>query len=125
MVRYLDIEVVASELAELGFRVRDYGLLGSALARPRTTVFGVDAYPTIESKAAALVESVVQHHVMFDGNKRAAWYLLVAFLLINEIEIEAKDAAVVRLMDGISTNSSDLAKVARWIAARSHRTNLN
>jgi len=35
--------------------VRDYGLLESALARPRATVFGADAYPTVRGKAAALL----------------------------------------------------------------------
>jgi death-on-curing protein len=34
--------------------VRDYGPLESAAARPRTSVFGQDAYPTVLGKAAAL-----------------------------------------------------------------------
>ena len=33
----------------------DHGLLESALARPRTTVFGEDAYPGLRLKAAALL----------------------------------------------------------------------
>ena len=35
--------------------VRDYGLLESALARPRATAFGSDAYPGLEAMAAALL----------------------------------------------------------------------
>jgi len=44
------------------FVVRDYGLLESALARPQTTVFGDDAYPRIEDRAAALLHSVARKH---------------------------------------------------------------
>ncbi len=39
--------------------VRDYGLLESALARPKASVFGEDAYQTIHEKAAALLDSLV------------------------------------------------------------------
>ena len=36
------------------FRIRDLGLLESAVARPRTSVFGEDAYPTFPDKVAYL-----------------------------------------------------------------------
>lgn len=39
--------------------VRDVGLLGSAVARPQTTVGGADAYPDVWTKAAALLQSIV------------------------------------------------------------------
>lgn len=50
--------------------IRDIGLLGSAVARPQTTVFGQDAYPDLWSKAAALLQSIVNNHALIDGNKR-------------------------------------------------------
>jgi death-on-curing protein len=50
--------------------IRDVGLLGSAAARPRTTVFGADAYPDLWTKAAALLDSIVNNHALVDGNKR-------------------------------------------------------
>lgn len=37
--------------------VADYGLLESALARPRASAFGRDAYPDLHVKAAALLHS--------------------------------------------------------------------
>ena len=39
--------------------LRDPGLLASAVHRPRTEVFGVEAYPTLLGKAAALLHSLV------------------------------------------------------------------
>lgn len=63
--------------------VRDHGLLESALARPRASAFGADAYPTIEEKAAALLHSLARNHALVDGNKRLALAATIAFLGIN------------------------------------------
>jgi hypothetical protein len=40
--------------------VRDYGLLEAALARPRATAFGKDAYSSLDAKAAALLHSLAR-----------------------------------------------------------------
>ncbi|WP_375399191.1 type II toxin-antitoxin system death-on-curing family toxin [uncultured Amnibacterium sp.] len=69
-------------------RLRDAGLLESALARPRTTVAGVDAYPGIEDKAAALVHSLVRNHGLIDGNKRLGLVGLIVFLAVNGLELQ-------------------------------------
>ncbi len=42
----------------------------SALAQPRMTFGGVDLYPAIAEKAAALGFSLVNNHPFVDGNKR-------------------------------------------------------
>ena len=63
--------------------VRDAGLLAAAAARPRITVFGDDAYPTFEDKAAALLHSLVRNHALVDGNKRLAWSAARIFCLLN------------------------------------------
>lgn len=83
MTRYLELDDALHAVARLGFHVRDAGLLASALARPATTVFGADAYATLELKAAVLLESVARNHALVDGNKRLSWTLLVLFLWIN------------------------------------------
>lgn len=63
--------------------IRDAGLLQSALARPHTTVFEVDAYPSLAEKAAALLHSLARNHGLVDGNKRLALAGAVAFLGVN------------------------------------------
>ncbi|QUH00158.1 type II toxin-antitoxin system death-on-curing family toxin [Saccharopolyspora erythraea] len=63
--------------------VRDHGLLESALARPRASVFGADAYPSLEEKAAALLHSLAGNHALVDGNKRLALAATIAFLGVN------------------------------------------
>ena len=69
---YLTDDEAFAVVDRLGFHVRDAGLLSSAIARPRTTVFGEDAYPDLATKAAALFESLVRNHPLLDGNKRLA-----------------------------------------------------
>jgi death-on-curing protein len=61
------------------YTVRDYGLLEAALARPRATAFGKDAYPDLDTKAAALQHSVARNHALIDGNKRLALAAAIAF----------------------------------------------
>jgi death-on-curing protein len=63
--------------------LRDAGLLEAALARPRTTVFGEDAYPSLHEKAAALLHSIVANHPLIDGNKRLGFACTAIFLRIN------------------------------------------
>lgn len=75
------LEIAAGVLDE--FALRDRGLLASAAARPQTTVFGEDAYPSFAEKAAALMHSLARNHPLLDGNKRLAWAATRVFCLIN------------------------------------------
>lgn len=71
--------------------VRDYGLLDAAVARPRTTVFGLDAYRDDFAKAAALLQSLARNHAFADGNKRTAWAAAWTFLHINGLQLAEFD----------------------------------
>jgi death-on-curing protein len=87
-VEYLDTEDLldlAGMLLGNPAPIRDLGLLGSAAARPQTTVFGDDAYPDLWKKAAALVQSLVKNHPLVDGNKRLGWLATAVFLELNGI----------------------------------------
>jgi death on curing protein len=66
-----------------GVEVRDYGLLEAALARPRASAFGKDAYLGLDQKAAALLHSVARNHALVDGNERLALAALIAFYGVN------------------------------------------
>jgi len=65
------------------YAVRDYGLLEAAVARPQATVFGKDAYPDFDAKAAALLHSVARNHALVDGNERLALAGIIAFYGLN------------------------------------------
>lgn len=85
---YEDIVVVAARAIGARPLIRDAGLLASAVDRPRTTVFGEDAYPSIMDKAAALMESLARNHPLIDGNKRLALAGVIAFLGINGFRLK-------------------------------------
>ncbi|MFB9377011.1 type II toxin-antitoxin system death-on-curing family toxin [Kineococcus gynurae] len=81
-----DLLEIAAGVVE-NVQVRDLGLLASAAARPRTTVFGDDAYPTLADKAAALMHSLARNHPLVDGNKRLAWSATRVFCLLNGTDL--------------------------------------
>jgi death-on-curing protein len=86
MIEYLTVDDLLEATRRVvgdDYQVRDAGLLASAVARPRSTVFGQDAYPGIWEKAAALMESLGRNHALVDGNKRLAWTATWLFLGIN------------------------------------------
>jgi death-on-curing protein len=74
---------VAERTLGAGYAVRDYGLLEAALARPRATAFGKDAYPHLDAKAAALLHSIARNHALIDGNNRMALAAVIAFYGLN------------------------------------------
>ena len=69
--------------------IRDFGALESAIAQPKATFGGVDLYPTLVEKAAALGFSLVQGHAFVDGNKRVGHAAMETFLILNGSEIDA------------------------------------
>jgi death-on-curing protein len=89
--------------------IRDIGLLGSAAARPQTTAFGEDAYPDLVTKAAALLQSIVNNHALVDGNKRLGWLATAVFLELNGIKASrASNDDVYDLVVWIAASNPDL-----------------
>ena len=121
--RYLDVEDLLHiiELEGIG-PVRDLGLLDSATARPRSSVFGVDAYPSLEEKAAALLQSIVGNHALIDGNKRLGWLATVAFLWINGHVLLAPEDDAYDLVIGVAerriTVGESATALASWVTPR-------
>jgi death-on-curing protein len=94
--------------------LRDVGLLGSAVARPQTTVGGQDAYPTVWSKAAALLQSIVDDHALIDGNERLGWLATAVFLEINDASVAAAaNDDVYDLVMAVAASSPDTEEIAR------------
>jgi death on curing protein len=113
---YLDLEdLLDIARAAVGGdpEVRDYGLLESALARPRASVFGADAYPDLHLKAAALLHSLARSHALVDGNKRLAWTACRTFLAINGQWITAPADDRFDFIIQVATGTlADLEKIA-------------
>ena len=98
--------------------VRDLGLLDSALARPRTVLFGVDAYPTLEEKAGALLHSLVINHPLVDGNKRLAWLATLVFLDLNDHQTTLDNDGAFDLVWSAASGALDHRDIARALGVR-------
>ena len=110
----LDIAVgVMDEVA-----VRDAGLLAAAAGRPRVTVFGNDAYPAFQDKAAALLHSLVRNHALVDGNKRLAWSATRIFCLLNGQDLVYTVDDGEDLILKAAAGQLDVPEIADWLATR-------
>ena len=98
---------IAGRVLEGEVTVRDHGLLESATARPRATVFGTDAYETVEDKAGALLHSLVRNHALIDGNKRLALGATVAFLGVNGRRLTWSNDQAYELIIEVATGKLD------------------
>ena len=113
-VEYLDLEDILHLLRLLGIGpVRDVGLLDSAVARPRSSAFGEDAYPSISLKAAALLHSITNNHALVDGNKRLAWLATTVFLDLNGLAPDLSDDEAFDLVWEVASTSLDVEAIAR------------
>ena len=106
---YLDLE----DLLHIARRIlpsvelRDVGLLESAAARPQSSAFGEDAYPSLHTKAAALLHSSARNRALVDGNKRLALAAVLAFYGLNGVRVkltndEAYELVVAVAVDGVA-----------------------
>ncbi len=119
MTRYLEIDSLLPQLERVGFKVKDAGLLGSALARPETSIYGQDAYPTLWEKAAALFDSIIKNHPMFDGNKRTAWISVNIFLQLNGHKLRADTQSAFNFVLGVANKDVELKAAAKWLDGHS------
>jgi death on curing protein len=123
-VIHLDLDdllhVAARTLGDV--EVRDIGLLESALARPRSTAFGADAYPSIHGKAAALLHSLARNHALVDGNKRLALSATIAFLGLNGLRLTLSNDEAYDLVIAVAAGGlDDVEQIAARMASGTER----
>lgn len=93
--------------------MRDVGLLDSAAARPRSSAFGQDAYPTLALKAAALLHSLARGHALVDGNKRLAWLAAAVFLDLDGSVPELSDDSAFELVTDVACGAAEVEEIAK------------
>ncbi len=120
-VEYLDVDdllALAVDLLGEPPPLRDGGLLASAAARPQATVGGQDAYPDLMSKAAAMLQSLLQNHALVDGNKRLGWLATAVFLDLNGVTTtQATNGAVYDFMMWATTTHPEVSDIAARLQA--------
>ena len=95
--------------------IRDLGGLDSALAQPMATFGGVDLYPTLVEKAAALCFALVQNHPFVDANKRVGHAAMETFLILNGAEIDAFVDDQEHLILDLAAGRIDRSHLTDWL----------
>lgn len=118
MTTYLNLEDILARVVDTGGVVRDAGLLEAAVARPMASVFGEDAYPSLATKAAALLHSLAQNQALMDGNKRLAMASALAFLRLNDHRSAATQDELFDLNISMSTGLDDVTVIGSRLKVR-------
>ena len=95
--------------------VRDEALLESAIENIFATFDGVELYPGKEEKAAQLGFSLISNHAFVDGNKRIGMYIMISFLELNGIKIDATNEEVAKLGLNVAGGLADNRDILKWI----------
>ena len=94
--------------------LRDWGLLESAVAMPRSTFDGNELHATLAQKAAAYHYHLCANHPFVDGNKRVAVVAAELFLLANGRELPASDQEIGDLTMGVADGRLSKAQVVEF-----------
>jgi death-on-curing family protein len=85
--------------------------LDALIKLPQSDYFGVEQYPSLESKAAIIFYTLNKKHLFLNGNKRMSVACLIIFLFINK-----KD---------LNVEQNDLTDKALWLAQTSYNHNFD
>lgn len=91
--------------------VRDFSLLSSAIAIPRSTFEGNYLYNDIFEMAAAYIYHICQNHPFVDGNKRVALAAGLIFLDLNNITIDDPNGELYRMMINVASGKINKDKI--------------
>jgi death-on-curing protein len=109
------IRMHAEQLAVFGgpAGLRDEGMLESALGRPQNKwAFGETDYAVF---AAAYAFGIARNHPFVDGNKRAAFMVMMTFLRKNGIAFAPKPAEATVAITDLAAGEIAEEGLARWI----------
>lgn len=113
MTPYLTLEDLLTLAGDLAVGpVRDIGLLAAAAHRPQVELYGEQAYPDLDTKAAVLLESVVRNHALVDGDKRLGWLATVVFYGLNDVTLDAPDDDAYELVMAVARSEPSVEDIA-------------
>jgi len=98
--------------------VRDIGLLKAAIARPQSTFDKEDLYPDLFSKAAALLQSLIENHPFVDGNKRAGITAIGMFIKMNGMQLMTESKELEEFTLTIAKGGLNVSAIRAWIESK-------
>ena len=97
--------------------VRDFGLLESALARPRN-IHAYEPEADIARLAAAYAFGIAKNHPFIDGNKRTSLVATRTFLILNGCQLNATQQEKYLTFLSLADGSLSEAELAQWLRER-------
>lgn len=126
MTEHLSLEQVLSlhqslvgHLSDAG--VRDLRALDQAISRPTTTFDGEDLFPTLESKAAALISGLIIGAPFVELNRETALVAGECFLIANGAALVASDKDLEKAAASVATAEIGVEALSVWIRHRMRR----
>ena len=95
--------------------VRDEGMLESALAMPFQSFGDVQAYPSLQQKAARLGYGLIKNHPFVDGNKRIGAHSMLAFLALNGIQLSYSQEELIDIILSVAASEADYEALLQWL----------
>ena len=102
--------------------VRDVGLLASIVHRPQARFGGKELHKGVHTKAAMLLEAIINYHVFVDGNKRTGLIAAGRFLAVNGYKLASTNKELEHLALAVSTKEMKVKKIAAWLKKHGTRT---
>jgi len=99
--------------------MRDLELLESAVMRAQATFGGLELYPDVFAKAAALLHSLVLNHPFLDGKKRTGIASAALFLAQNGTRLNASNPKLEDFTLSVVTSALEIEDIAMWFEANS------
>lgn len=95
--------------------VRDTDLLDAALHAPFQAFGGVEAFPSLQQKAARLGFGLIQNHAFVDGNKRIGAHAMLTFLSLNGIELNYTQKELYTMVLEVASGKLAFEGMVNWI----------
>lgn len=102
--------------------LRDEGLLDSAISAPFQSFDGVEAFPSLQQKAARLSYGLVKNHPFLDGNKRIGAHVMLTFLALNGIELEYGQEELSDIFLSVAAGNGGFEEILYWILEHEQNT---
>ena len=100
--------------------IRDRELLQSAVAMPAAGLGEDYFHVDIVEMAAAYLFHIVRNHPFVDGNKRTGAVAALIFLMMNDLELQADEDSLEKMVRSVAESKMDKAGVSSFFRKYSH-----
>ncbi len=103
------------------YQAVDYNLCNRAsleyiLEAIQYTVFGIDLFPTLVEKAAALAWWIIEGHVFNDGNKRTGMESAIELLQLNGAKTHFDIKSIVDISEAVANRELNIEELVRYFS---------